>query len=67
MFFPYPYTDLYNLNLDWMIKTMKEMQAIVGPLSRIVNSVNGMTGDVQITKDFLLASERKLNHYVVTI
>lgn len=54
MIYPFPYSNLYNLNLDWMIKTMKEMQAIVEPLSRVVNSVNGMTGDVQITKQFLL-------------
>lgn len=54
MIFPFPYSNLYNLNLDWMIKTMKEMQAIVEPLDRVVNSVNNMTGDVTITKAFLL-------------
>lgn len=54
MLYKYPYTDLYNLNLDWMIQAMKEMQAIVEPLDRVVNSVNNMTGDVVITKQFLL-------------
>lgn len=51
MLFPYPYTDLYNLNLDWMIKAIKEMQAIVEPLSIIVNTFNGRHGDVQLTLD----------------
>lgn len=54
MLFQFPYTNLYNLNLDWMIKAIKEMQEIVEPLDRVVNSVNNMTGDVTITKAFLL-------------
>ena len=54
MIYKFPYTDLYSLNLDWMIQAMKEMQAIVEPLDRVVNSVNNMTGDVVITKAFLL-------------
>ena len=53
MFFKYPYTNLYNLNLDWIIQAIKEMQTIVEPLERVVNSVNGMTGDVEITKALL--------------
>lgn len=54
MIYQFPYTDLYNLNLDWMIKAIKEMQEIVGPLSSVVNSVNDMTGDVVITRQFLM-------------
>ena len=50
MIFKYPYTDMYALNLDWIIQAIKEMQETIGPLDRIVNSVNGMTGDVEITK-----------------
>ena len=53
MIFKYPYTNLYNLNLDWIIQAIKEMQSIVEPLDRVVNSVNGMTGDVEITKALL--------------
>lgn len=53
MIFKYPYTNLYNLNLDWIIQAIKEMQTIVEPLERVVNSVNGMTGDVEITKALL--------------
>ena len=41
---------MYALNLDWIIQAIKEMQETIGPLDRIVNSVNGMTGDVEITK-----------------
>lgn len=53
MIFKYPYTDMYALNLDWIIQAIKEMQETIGPLDRIVNSVNGMTGDVEITKALL--------------
>lgn len=53
MIYKYPYTNLYNLNLDWIIQAIKEVQEIIGPLDRVVNSVNGMTGDVEITKALL--------------
>lgn len=53
MLYQYPYSSLYNLNLDWIIKAIKEMQEIVAPLDRVVNSVNGLTGDVEITKALL--------------
>lgn len=55
MFFKFPYTDLYTLNLDWMIKYLEETKAnleqwkeIVDGLGTIVHSVNGQTGDVQL-------------------
>ena len=51
MLYDYPYTDLYNLNLDWMIKAIKQMQAIVEPLSIIVNTFNGRHGNVELTQD----------------
>ena len=53
MFYQYPYSSLYNLNLDWIIKAIKEIQEIVEPLENVVTSVNGMTGDVEITKAIL--------------
>lgn len=55
MFFKFPYTDLYSLNLDWMIKyleetkaSLEEWQEIVDGLGSIVHSVNGQTGTVQL-------------------
>ena len=36
----FPYTNLHNLNLDWIIKTLNELKE-----SQVL-SVNGMTGDV---------------------
>lgn len=55
MFFKFPYTDLYTLNLDWMIKyleetkaSLEEWQEIVDGLGSIVHSVNGQSGDVQL-------------------
>ena len=53
MFYQYPYSSLYNLNLDWIIKAIKEIQEIVEPLENVVTSVNGMTGDIEITKAIL--------------
>ena len=53
MIFKYPYTDMYALNLDWIIQAIKEMQETIAPLDRVVNSVNGLTGDVEITKALL--------------
>ena len=40
MFENFPYTNLHELNLDWLIKELQRVQ------SQAVISVNGMTGDV---------------------
>lgn len=53
MFYKYPYTNLYNLNLDWLIQAVKELQEIVEPLENVVTSVNGMTGNVELTREIL--------------
>lgn len=53
MFYQYPYSSLYNLNLDWIIKAIKELQEIVEPLENVVTSVNGMTGNVELTREIL--------------
>lgn len=44
LFENFPYTDLHQLNLDWLIQEMKELEQKVqdGP----VVSVNGLTGEV---------------------
>ena len=53
MLYKYPYTNLYNLNLDWIIQAVKELQEIVEPLENVVTSVNGMTGNVELTREIL--------------
>ena len=40
MFENFPYTNLHELNLDWLIQELQRVQ------SQAVISVNGMTGDV---------------------
>lgn len=54
MIFKYPYSDMYTLNLDWMVNAIKEVQDVIGELGEVVNSVNGMTGEVVLTKQFVL-------------
>ena len=53
MIFNYPYTDLYSLNLDWIIKAIKEVQQVIGDLGTVVNSVNGQSGDIVLTDEML--------------
>ena len=54
MIFKYPYSDMYTLNLDWMVNAIKEVQDVIGELGEVVNSVNEMTGEVVLTKQFVL-------------
>lgn len=51
MFLAYPYTDLYNLNLDWMIKAIKEVQEVIENLGSVVNTFNEREGDVVLTSE----------------
>lgn len=45
LFENFPYTNLHELNLDWLINELKRVQ------SQSVISVNGMTGDVILYKN----------------
>lgn len=45
MFEQFPYTNFHELNLDWLIQKIKDLE------SGIVLSVNGETGDVILYKD----------------
>ena len=56
MFFKYPYTDMYTLNLDWMLQAIREVQEIIGALGSVVNSVNGESGDVVISDAMINAA-----------
>lgn len=46
MFHQFPYTNLHELNLDWIIQKVKEAYSPDNPPENIVLSVNGKTGDV---------------------
>lgn len=55
MFVRYPYSDLYALNLDWILQKIQtfeqndaNVQALIESLGTIVNTVNGQSGDVTI-------------------
>ena len=45
LFENYPYTNLHELNLDWLINELKKME------SNQVISVNGQTGEVILYQD----------------
>lgn len=48
MFHQFPYTNLHELNLDWIIKKVQEAYSPDNPPENIVLSVNGQTGDVTL-------------------
>ena len=55
MFVRYPYSDLYALNLDWILQKIQtfeqndaDIQSLIESLGTIVNTVNGQSGDVTI-------------------
>lgn len=62
-FHEYPYTDLYNLNLDWMLKIVKQYADTIDDIpakvkdavdklgDNLVLSVNGESGNVVLYKD----------------
>ncbi|MBO7066386.1 MAG: hypothetical protein J6W40_02050 [Alphaproteobacteria bacterium] len=64
MFIRYPYSDLYALNLDWILQKITEfeqnnadVEALIDSLGTVVNSVNGQSGDVTIT-DAMIAGAK---------
>lgn len=54
MFHQFPYTNLHELNLDWLIQKVKEAYSPDNPPDNIVLSVNGQTGDVVLYEGALV-------------
>lgn len=54
MFHQFPYTNLHELNLDWLIQKVKEAYSPDNPPENIVLSVNGKTGDVVLYEGALV-------------
>ena len=51
MFENFPYTNLHDLNLDWIIKRVTEAYGPDNPPENVVVSVNGETGEVILYQD----------------
>lgn len=47
----YPYTNLHEINLDWIIEEIKKCYSPENPPTMAVISVNGMTGAVTLYTD----------------
>lgn len=51
MFEHFPYTNMHELNLDWIIEQVKKAYSPDNPPDNLVLSVNGQTGEVVLYKD----------------
>jgi len=54
MFEQFPYTNLHELNLDWIIKKIKEAYSPENPPQNVVLSVDGQTGNVRVFPDAII-------------
>lgn len=48
-FMAFPYTDLYQLNLDWLLETVKRLEQSIG--DEVVNSFNTRSGAVELNAE----------------
>lgn len=54
MFNEFPYTNFHELNLDWIIKKVKEAYSPDNPPQGVVLSVNGQDGNVILYQDAII-------------
>ena len=64
MFVRYPYSDLYALNLDWILQKIQQfeqndtdVQELIESLGTVVNTVNGQSGDVVISDSMVAGAK----------
>lgn len=51
MFNKFPWTNMYNLNLDWILEKFKRFESVLGNIEEtgFVRTVNNKTGDVNLS------------------
>ena len=54
MFEHFPYTNMHQLNLDWIIEKVKEAYSPENPPENVVLSVNGQTGNIILYTDAIV-------------
>ena len=54
MFEQFPYTNLHELNLDWIVQKVKEAYSPENPPQNVVLSVDGQTGNVRVFPDAIV-------------
>ena len=59
IFNEYPYTNIHELNLNWLIKKMKEMHISFDDLEKYVN------GELERMDDYLKEQIEILNQYLI--
>ena len=64
MLINFPYTDLYALNLDWILQKIREfetnnteIESLIESLGTVVNTVNGQSGNVIIDSSMIAGAK----------
>ena len=58
MFNEYPYTDFHEMNLDWILKKMKEMSASIDNIPNLIDKLLSDKGLQEIISQQIIVNIR---------